>query len=74
MFEKVLPANNSIAVYTILSILRQMKENLGLEAMIEYMEKYMEGIEANNPEIKSAVQYALSLMSIEKMYKQKIKD
>lgn len=71
--QQLIPNTNSIAVYTILSILRQMKETLGLEAMLEYVEKYPKIIEANNPEIKSAVQHTLSLMSIEKIHKRGIK-
>ncbi len=72
--QQLIPNANSIAVYTILSILRQMKETLGLEAMLEYVEKYPQVIEANNPEIKSAVQHTLSLMSIDSLYRKGTKN
>lgn len=64
---------NSISIYTVLCILRRMKEELGLEAMLEYYGKYLEIIETHNPELKSAVNKALALMSVEKMYKDAMK-
>lgn len=32
---------NSIAIYTVLCILRRMKREVGLEAMLEYLDKYL---------------------------------
>lgn len=60
----------SIEVYTVLCVLRRMRHQLGLEAMLEYTEKYLETIEAGNPELKAAVAQAISLMSVAKMYRQ----
>lgn len=60
---------NSIAIYTVICILQRMRSQLGLEAMLEYAEKYLETIEKNNPELKSAVAKALCLMSVERIYR-----
>ncbi len=57
-----------VVIFTILSILMVMKEKLGLEVMLEYMEKYLTVIGETNPKIKQAVRQALSLISVEKMY------
>lgn len=60
--------NNTVAVYTVLTILIKMKNMLGLEAMVDYMAQYCSTIERNNPKMKIAVNEALSLISIEKLY------
>ena len=60
---------NSIAVYTVLCILRGMRMQLCLEAMLEYMEEYLVTIERNNPMLKDAVLKAISMISIKKIYK-----
>ncbi|MFA5060637.1 MAG: hypothetical protein WC676_08450 [Candidatus Omnitrophota bacterium] len=62
-------ASNSIAIYTFLRLLFKMRSHLGLEAMLEYVEKYLSVIDKNNPEFKTAVGEAINLISIEKMYK-----
>ena len=59
-----------IAIYTVLSILVRMKHQLGLEAMLEYIRKYLETIDKQNPQFKSAVAQAIEMMSIEKIYKE----
>lgn len=61
---------NSIAIYTVLCILRRMKREVGLEAMLEYLDKYLETIEMNNPELKQAVHKALAMMSVARMYRE----
>lgn len=64
---------NSIAIYTVLCILRRMKQEVGLEAMLEYLDKYLGTIEAHNPQLKQAVVKALGIMSVEKMYREAMK-
>ncbi len=61
---------DSIAVYTQLSILLKMRQELGLEAMLEYLDAYIRIIEQNNPELKRAVEKALALVSVRRMYRQ----
>lgn len=66
-------STNSIAIYTVLCILRRMKEQLGLEAMLEYLDKYLATIETHNPQLKAAVEKAMGMMSVEKMYREAMK-
>jgi len=61
--------DNMIAIYTAMRILRQMKRQLGLEAMQEYLEHYLKVVDQNNPKLSFAVTKALSYMCVEKMYK-----
>ncbi len=65
-----LSSNNLIAIYTVLSILVKMERQLGLEAMLEYIGKYLATIDKQNPQFKSAVAQAIEMMSIEKIYKE----
>lgn len=60
---------STITIYTTLSILLVMKKNLGMEAMLEYMDQYLALIDKHNPKFKFAVRKALSYMNVEKMYK-----
>ena len=61
--------DNTIAVYTVLTILLVMKRKLGLEAMLEYVERYLTTIERSNPKFRLAVSHALSLINVEKLYR-----
>ena len=63
-----LTPENTIAIFTTLSILLKMKTQLGLEAMMEYMEFYVLTIEKHNPRFKGAVEKALSMMSMQKLH------
>ena len=69
-----LTPDNTIAIYTILSIMLKMKNFLGIEAMLEYVENYLSMIEKNNPQFKEAVKEALDLLSVEKLYKDAMGD
>jgi hypothetical protein len=64
---------NILTIYTTLCILSEMKKRLGLEAMLEYIEKYCRIVEGNNPELKSAVEKALMHVDAEKIYKDTMK-
>ena len=63
-----LTPENTIAIFTTLTILLKMREQLGLEAMLEYMEFYILTIEEHNPRFKGAVARAIELMNVEKIY------
>ncbi|MCK5580222.1 MAG: hypothetical protein KAJ18_03010 [Candidatus Omnitrophica bacterium] len=63
-----------VTFYTGLSILFAMRQQLGLEAMLEYCEQYLLAVEKENPAIKESMQHALSLVSIEKIYRDVIRD
>ncbi len=62
--------SNLIAIYTGLSILLKMKKHLGLEAMLEYVEKYLRRIETSNPQIRPAVKKAITFINVEKLYRE----
>ncbi|MDD3375305.1 MAG: hypothetical protein PHY73_06265 [Candidatus Omnitrophica bacterium] len=57
-----------IALYTSLRILLMMRKELGLEAMLEYLNKNVETIENNNIQMKSAVTRALLFIDTKKIY------
>ena len=65
---------NTVVVYTVLSILLRMKHRLGIEAMLEYLEKYLGTIEKHNPRFESAVRQALAVMNVEKMYRDAVQN
>jgi|GEM_PF-829256 len=66
--NQCLSPHNLIVIYTVVSILIQMKEQLGLEAMLEYMECYARLLAHANPKMEYAVRRAIALMNIEKMH------
>jgi len=75
--RNILPLFNPgslVTIYTALQILLAIRRHLGLEAMLEYMTKYSELVEKNNPRLKSAVTQALAVMSVEKIYGDAIRE
>lgn len=64
---------NSVAIYTMLTILSRMRAELGLEAMLDYMDSYRVAIEESNPKFKSAVCEAIGLVSMERLYRKAVK-
>lgn len=64
---------NSVAhnteVYTILCVLRKMRNQLSLEAMLEYKDRYIDLIDQSNPKLKEAVEKVLSARKVEMIYK-----
>ncbi|MBU0682881.1 MAG: hypothetical protein KJ864_01130 [Candidatus Omnitrophica bacterium] len=63
---------NEITIYTVIRILFKMKSNLGLEAMLQYMEKYQDTIEKNNPQLQETVSKAVLHLNVLQMYKEGI--
>ncbi len=61
---------NIVVIYTALRILLAMQKQLGLEAMLEYRGQYLRAIESSNPLLKHAVTRALSLIDVEKIYRE----
>lgn len=59
---------NTVAIYTVLRVLIKMRDSLGLEAMHEYMAKYLSIMEAYNPKMQEAVSKALTVINVEKIY------
>lgn len=60
--------DNVIAVYTVLTVLLKMRRDLGLEAMMEYIDKYLVVMEMSNPEMKRAVGLALGFVDVREIY------
>jgi hypothetical protein len=44
-----------VSVYTVLLILRNMRDRLGIEAMTDFLERYTKTIERVSPQVKDAV-------------------
>ena len=59
---------NEITIYTVMKVLARMKEQLGLEAMLQYMERYSLFIEKQNPELKKTVRNAIVNLDVVNMY------
>ena len=59
---------NSVIVYTMACILSRMRDTLGLEAMVEYIDGYRRAIEKHNPLMRSAVEKVLRSVNIQKLY------
>lgn len=57
-----------IAVYTVLLILRNMRDRLGIEAMLSFLESYTRTIERVNPDIKDAVNEELLERALKGLY------
>ena len=75
--EKVLASHSpdtrhsqTLAIYTILTILMRMKSDFGFEAMLEYMDKYLRALETHTPEIRMAVVRALEVVNLHRIYKE----
>ena len=62
--------SQAVTVYTVLTVLMRMKSDFGFEAMLEYMEKYLRSLEAQNPEIRTALRKALDVISLHRIYKE----
>ena len=59
-----------VDTYTMLAILRRMKETLGLETSLEYMDIYLKTIEKYNPKVQMAVELALKRINVAKIYQE----
>ena len=59
----------SIDIYTVLTVLCAMKNRLGLEAMLDYIDRYLHIVNKNNPRLRGAVQRALTQISVEKIHR-----
>ena len=73
-FHKILISRSvseeqEIAVYVLLVVLSKMKQRLGLEAVLEYIEKSKYNFRKNNPALIKTVNYALTRVNVEKIYK-----
>jgi hypothetical protein len=72
-FFQVFSPHNLVTIYTTIRILEAMRKQLGLEAMLEYIEKYLTLIEKDNPQLQTAVTQALTLMKVERLYRDTVR-
>ena len=66
--------SNTLAVYTVLKTLRKMKQELGLEAMLQYADRYAGNLELHNPRLKYAVAVALEFVDVKKTYSKSLEN
>lgn len=66
--------DNSVAIYTTFKITQEMRKKLGVEAMLEYVDNYCLIIEEFNPQVKTAVSRALSLIDVNRIYDTTLKN
>ncbi|MCA9406826.1 MAG: hypothetical protein KC684_09820 [Candidatus Omnitrophica bacterium] len=59
---------NLIAIYTVLRILQQIRKDLGLEAMLEYQDRYLLTMESEYPQLGTAVTQVLAVKGAADMY------
>ena len=59
-----------VNTYTMLKILDQMRKELGLEAMLEYLQIYLRTMEEDNPKVHLAVMQALKVNNVAQIYKE----
>jgi len=64
----LLKQENIIATYTVLKVLNKMQAELGIEAMHEYKDVYLEMIEKHNLKLKVVVEQLLEELNVEKIY------
>ena len=60
--------SDSIHAYTILKVLLKMRRELGLEAMLEYIEHYVYVVGKNNQSMNIAVTKCLNKIDAGKLY------
>ena len=58
----------SVAVYTVIAVLKNMRNELGLEAMSEFIDLYVSAVEKTDPELKNILHEALREQAINHFY------
>ena len=59
-----------IAVYTMMRVLKKMRKELGLEACIEYIDKFIAIIGKDSSNLNKAVEYILRNIDIKNIYQE----
>ena len=62
------PLKNSVSVYIGLKILLRMRAVFGLEAMLQYMERYVRTTSQHCPELAEKTDQALKQVQIENLF------
>lgn len=61
-------SSHYLSIYVIFSILLKIRKQIGLEAMLEYIRKYMEKFEKHYPRKQSLVKQQIHKVDVIKMY------
>jgi hypothetical protein len=64
----VISLKEKVLIFTILSVVLTMKEKLGLEAMLEYINNYLTIMGDCDPQLKETVGQVLGAVNVERMY------
>ena len=59
----------TVSVYTAFCILKGIRRQIGLEAMLDYIDSHIEIVNRVNPRAELAVEEALTRVKLEKIYK-----
>ena len=62
--------SNLFVIYTIFVIVLTIKKRFGLEAALEFMEKYLNTAAAQYPSLGKAVEEAFKFVSVEKIFQE----
>ena len=62
----------SASIFTVFSLIKKMKRQLCLEAMLDYIDVYTECFELNCPQAARTVEKALEGIDVGKMYKKTV--
>jgi hypothetical protein len=75
--EKLIPSpnqlphqNHLVVLFTGTAILLKMKQTLGMEAMLEYMESFFIEYEQQHPLVQTAVLRMMNQVSVQTLYKE----
>ncbi|NTV30043.1 MAG: hypothetical protein HGA80_08200 [Candidatus Omnitrophica bacterium] len=57
-----------IVIYTVLLVLRHMRDRLGIEAMVQFLDSYTRTIERIEPDVKKAVNEELMERALQDLH------
>jgi len=64
--------DHQVILFTGTAVLLKMKQTLGLEAMLEYMEEFFRDYKARHPLVQEAVKLAVSQVSVRTLYREAV--
>jgi hypothetical protein len=60
--------NYELAIYIIMRVLNQLRTQMGLEAMLEYLSKYIAKSDIRHKDFKAAFSIAMKTKNLQKIY------
>ena len=66
----LLKQENIVAIYVVLSVLKKMRTELGLETMHEYMDAYLSIIGRHNFNLKRVVEQLIAVLNVDRIYRE----